>query len=240
MSQVGAEHLQRVYTEMDLASVWSSDVRCPDAAAALRMTQLIEDARSTGDTVGGCVTCVVKGTPTGLGEPVFDKLHADLGKAMLSVNAVKGFQIGSGFAAAGMRGSEHNDAYVARTARVGTLTNRSGGVQGGISNGEDIIFDVAFKPVSTLMRDQSSIDRAGGRLHQPRAGCADHALQGHHVVRHVEVPHLFPHLHARARPGFPDPGTRLHRHRARLQVPRHQASLAISQQPGPAERTHQS
>ncbi|MBK9760188.1 MAG: chorismate synthase [Flavobacteriales bacterium] len=161
VSQVGAEHLQRVYTEMDLASVWSSDVRCPDAATALRMTQLIEDARSTGDTVGGCVTCVVKGTPTGLGEPVFDKLHADLGKAMLSVNAVKGFQIGSGFAAAGMRGSEHNDAYVARTARVGTLTNRSGGVQGGISNGEDIIFDVAFKPVSTLMRDQSSIDREG-------------------------------------------------------------------------------
>ena len=161
VSQVGEEHLQRVYTELDLGSVWSSDVRCPDLATAQRMTQLIEHVRSTGDTVGGCVTCVVKGAPVGLGEPVFDKLHADLGKAMLSINAVKGFQIGSGFAAAGMRGSEHNDAYVAETGSFGTLTNRSGGVQGGISNGEDIVFDVAFKPVSTLMRDQPSIDREG-------------------------------------------------------------------------------
>ncbi len=161
VSQVGHVLLSRPYTEMDLSTVYSSDVRCPDPTVAERMTQAIQQVRAAGDTLGGQVTCVIAHVPAGLGEPVFDKLHADLGKAMLSINAVKGFQIGSGFAAAGMRGSEHNDAYVADAGAIRTGTNRSGGVQGGISTGEDIVFDVAFKPVSTLMREQATVDRTG-------------------------------------------------------------------------------
>jgi chorismate synthase len=161
VSQVGHVLLSRSYTEMDLSTVYNSDVRCPDPSTAERMTQAIQQVRAEGDTLGGQVTCVISHVPAGLGEPVFDKLHADLGKAMLSINAVKGFQIGSGFAAAGMRGSEHNDAYVADAGAIRTSTNRSGGVQGGISTGEDIVFDVAFKPVSTLMREQATVDRTG-------------------------------------------------------------------------------
>ncbi len=161
VSQVGHVLLSRPYTEMDLSSVYSSDVRCPDPTTAEQMTQAIQQVRAEGDTLGGQVTCVISRVPAGLGEPVFDKLHADLGKAMLSINAVKGFQIGSGFGSAGMRGSEHNDAYVAAAGAIHTSTNRSGGVQGGISTGEDIVFDVAFKPVSTLMRQQATVDRTG-------------------------------------------------------------------------------
>jgi chorismate synthase len=161
VSQVGHVQLSRPYTEMDLTTVYSSDVRCPDPTTADQMTQAIQQVRAAGDTLGGQVTCVIAHMPAGLGEPVFDKLHADLGKAMLSINAVKGFQIGSGFAAAGMRGSEHNDAYVADAGAIRTGTNRSGGVQGGISTGEDIVFDVAFKPVSTLMREEATVDRTG-------------------------------------------------------------------------------
>ena len=161
VSQVGAERLERPYAELALENVYESDVRCPDPEAAKRMQALIEQVRSEGDTLGGRIGCVARGVPAGLGEPVFDKLHADLGKAMFSINAVKGVQFGSGFDAIALRGSQHNDAYVKRGGAIGTATNRSGGVQGGISNGEDIVFDIAFKPVSTLMRDQASVDREG-------------------------------------------------------------------------------
>ena len=168
VSQVGNITLDKVHTELDLTAVYSSDVRCPDPTAASLMTKAIELVRAEGDSLGGIVSCVITGVPAGLGEPVFDKLHADLGKAMLSINAVKGFQVGSGFAAAAMRGSQHNDLYSSGPLPTGegrggvhTLTNRSGGVQGGISNGEAIVFDVAFKPPSTIMREQPSIDREG-------------------------------------------------------------------------------
>jgi chorismate synthase len=137
-------------------------VRCPDPIAAQRMIAAIEKARADGDSLGGTVACVVRGVPAGLGEPVFDKLEADLAKAMLSLPASKGFEIGSGFAATKMRGSEHNDAFEIREGRVRTATNRSGGVQGGISNGEDILFQVAFKPTSTIARDQKTVTAAGG------------------------------------------------------------------------------
>ncbi|MCC7502890.1 MAG: chorismate synthase [Flavobacteriales bacterium] len=161
VSGVGDVRLERPYTELDLSSVWQSDVRCPDPGTAERMIARIEQMRGEGDTVGGLISCVASGVPAGLGEPVFDKLHAELGKAMLSINAVKGFQIGSGFTAASMRGSEHNDAYSSSSGAIRTATNRSGGVQGGISNGEDVVFDAAFKPVSTLMQPQQSVDREG-------------------------------------------------------------------------------
>ena len=132
-------------------------IRCPDAAAAAKMIALIEAMRSAGDSIGGVIECVVRGVAPGLGEPVFDKLEADLAKAMLSIPATKGFEIGSGFAAAAMRGSEHNDAFEMRDERVRTKTNRSGGVQGGISNGEDIVLRVAFKPTATIARDQQTV-----------------------------------------------------------------------------------
>ena len=161
VSQVGTERLRVPYQELALEQVYHNAVRCPHPEAAQRMAELIELVRSQGDTVGGRISCVVQGVPPGLGEPVFDKLHADLGKALFSINAVKGVQFGSGFDAIAMRGSEHNDAFVRKAAIIGTATNRSGGVQGGISNGEDVLFDVAFKPVSTLMRGQPSVDREG-------------------------------------------------------------------------------
>ena len=167
VSQVGNVTISIPYTELDLSTVYSSDVRCPDPVAAQLMTLAIEKVRAEGDSLGGMVSCVISGVPAGLGEPVFDKLHADLGKAMLSINAVKGFQIGSGFAAAAMRGSQHNDLLASVPLSSGeglgvrALSNHSGGVLGGISNGEDIVFDVAFKPPSTIMRDQASIDRSG-------------------------------------------------------------------------------
>jgi chorismate synthase len=135
-------------------------VRCPDPIAAERMIAAIEKARADGDSLGGTVACVVRGAPAGLGEPVFDKLEADLAKAMLSLPASKGFEIGSGFGATKMRGSEHNDAFEMREGRVRTASNRSGGVQGGISNGEDILFRVAFKPTSTIARDQKTVTAA--------------------------------------------------------------------------------
>lgn len=164
VSQVGAERLLKPYTELALESVYESEVRCPDPEAAQRMKALIEQVRGEGDTLGGRISCVARGVPAGLGEPVFDKLHADLGKALFSINAVKGVQFGSGFDAIAMRGSQHNDAYVVKEGSIGTATNRSGGMQGGISNGEDILFDIAFKPVSTLMRDQVSVDRLGNTM----------------------------------------------------------------------------
>jgi len=161
VSQVGAERLVRPYRELKLDLVYRNDVRCPDENTAARMVAVIEEARAEGDTLGGRISCVARGVPAGLGEPVFDKLHADLGKALFSINAVKGVQFGSGFDAISLRGSEHNDPYVLKAGAIGMATNRSGGVQGGISNGEDLLFDVAFKPVSTLMKPQDSVGRDG-------------------------------------------------------------------------------
>ena len=152
------------YTQMDLAKTEDTIVRCPDEDTAQKMIALIDQVRLQRDTVGGMVTCVVNNVPAGLGEPVFDKLHAELGKAMLSINAVKGFEYGSGFAGITMRGSQHNDAFYNKEGKIGTKTNYSGGVQGGISNGETIYFNVAFKPVATIMQDQQSVDRQGKEI----------------------------------------------------------------------------
>jgi len=144
-----------------LASVEANPVRCPDPGSAASMAKRIEEARSKGDSVGGVIKCRIRGVPAGLGEPVFDRLEADLAKAMLSLPATKGFEIGSGFAGTLLRGSEHNDAFVPKAGRVGTATNRSGGVQGGISNGEEIYFNVAFKPTATIMKPQETVDVSG-------------------------------------------------------------------------------
>jgi chorismate synthase len=144
-----------------LAEVEANVVRCPHAPTAEKMIERIRAMRAEGDSVGGVIECRLRGVPPGLGEPVFDRLEADLAKAMLSLPATKGFEIGSGFAGARLRGSEHNDAIEPRGGRVRTLTNRSGGVQGGISNGEEIVFRVAFKPTATIMRAQKTVDRGG-------------------------------------------------------------------------------
>ncbi|MFP9117429.1 chorismate synthase [Flavobacterium sp. RNTU_13] len=157
-SSVGDIFLEKPYQALDFSLVESNAVRCPDAEVAARMEDYIKEVRKDGDTVGGTVTCVIKNVPAGLGEPVFDKLHAELGKAMLSINAVKGFEYGSGFCGAKMRGSEHNDIF---NADGSTKTNLSGGIQGGISNGMDIYFRVAFKPVATIMQEQETIDSNG-------------------------------------------------------------------------------
>lgn len=149
------------YTKLNLSNTENNIVRCPDEAIADQMIALIDKVRKDQDTIGGIVTCVIKNTPVGLGEPVFDKLHAELGKAMLSINAVKGFEYGSGFEGTQLKGSEHNDEFYNDGGRVKTKTNHSGGVQGGISNGEDIYFNVAFKPVATIMKDQNSVDKKG-------------------------------------------------------------------------------
>jgi chorismate synthase len=159
-------HVYDVTATVDPASVTSQQVeanavRCPDPAAARKMVEAIEKARADGDSLGGTIACVARGVPAGLGEPVFDKLEADLAKAMLSLPASKGFEIGSGFAATRMRGSEHNDAFEIRDGKVRTETNNSGGVQGGISNGENIFFRVAFKPTSTIAREQKTVTAAG-------------------------------------------------------------------------------
>lgn len=176
VSQVGHIKLEKKYQDLDLSKTEESIIRCPDAATAYKMVSYIEDIRKEGDTIGGIVSCVIKGTPIGLGEPVFDKLHADLGKAMLSINAVKGFEYGEGFNSINFKGSELNDAFVpfdSLTAdkagaqgdkRVTTSTNHSGGIQGGISNGQDIYFNVAFKPVATIMQDQQSVDKEGNEV----------------------------------------------------------------------------
>jgi chorismate synthase len=158
VSSVGHLSLTKPYTELDLSTTESSAVRCPDQAVAQEMETYIRTVQAAGDTVGGIISCVIKGVPAGLGEPVFDKLHAELGKAMLSINAVKGFELGSGFAGSMQLGSEHNDVFLPNGS---TLTNYSGGVQGGISNGMDIYFRVAFKPVATLMQDQQSVNKQG-------------------------------------------------------------------------------
>ena len=161
VSQVGPLKLEQAYHELDLKLTESNIVRCPDPAMAEKMIALIDETRKNRDTIGGVITGVIEGVPSGLGEPVFDKLHAELGKAMLSINAVKGFEYGSGFAGVEMYGSEHNDAIEKAGGKIRTRTNYSGGIQGGISNGETIYFRVAFKPVATLMMDQDSINEQG-------------------------------------------------------------------------------
>lgn len=160
-SQVGNIALERDYRKYDLSLTETNIVRCPDPIKAAEMVQLITQVRAEGDTIGGVITCVIKGCPAGLGEPEFGKLHAALGAAMLSINAVKGFEYGEGFDGAAGRGSEQNDVFVNDYGKIKTLTNHSGGIQGGISNGEDIYFRVAFKPVATLLREQSTVDIDG-------------------------------------------------------------------------------
>jgi chorismate synthase len=160
VSQVG-ELKSPPYTDLDLSKTESNIVRCPHPETAEKMIALIDQVRLDRDTIGGLVTCVIKNTPAGLGEPVFDKLHAELGKAMLGINAVKGFEYGSGFAGIHLRGSQHNDEFYNDGTRIRTRTNHSGGIQGGISNGEDIYFNVAFKPVATIMQDQATVDKSG-------------------------------------------------------------------------------
>jgi chorismate synthase len=160
VSQVG-ELKTPHYRQLDLSKTENNIVRCPDAVIAEKMIALIDQVRLNRDTIGGIVSCVIKNTPVGLGEPVFDKLHAELGKAMLSINAVKGFEYGSGFEGIKLLGSQHNDEFMNEGGKIKTKTNHSGGIQGGISNGEDIYFNVAFKPVATIMQDQQSVDKEG-------------------------------------------------------------------------------
>ncbi|MBK6391657.1 MAG: chorismate synthase [Saprospiraceae bacterium] len=161
VSQVGPLVYQPDFENIDVAQIESNPVRCPDPQMAEKMIDLIKEVRKEGDTIGGAVTCIIKGCPPGLGEPAFDKLHAELGHAMLSINACKGFEIGSGFAGVTMRGSQHNDIFYKEGESIKTKSNHSGGIQGGISNGMDIIFRVAFKPVATIIPEQESVDITG-------------------------------------------------------------------------------
>ncbi|MDW5288651.1 chorismate synthase [Formosa sp. PL04] len=169
-SSVGEIFMEKPYQDVDLNNTESNIVRCPDTETADRMISKIKEIRKAGDTIGGTVTCVIKNVPIGLGEPVFDKLHAELGKAMLSINAVKGFEYGSGFCGAKMKGSDHNDLY---NTDGTTKTNLSGGIQGGISNGMDIYFRVAFKPVATIMQTQDTIDKDGNIVQMEGKGRHD-------------------------------------------------------------------
>lgn len=161
VSQVGNIELQKSYQELDFSKIEETPVRCPDLEVAEQMIDLIKKTRKEGDTIGGVVSAVIEGSPIGLGEPVFDKLHAELAKAMLSINACKGFEYGSGFAGAKMKGSEHNDIFIKENESIKTQTNYSGGIQGGISNGMDIYFRTAFKPVATIVQQQTSVNKAG-------------------------------------------------------------------------------
>ncbi len=160
--QVGNIALGKSYQELDLSLTETNDVRCPDAKVAEEMAELIMQVKKEGDTIGGIISCVIKGCPVGLGEPAFGKLHAQLGSAMLSINAVKGFEYGRGFAGVCERGSQQNDVFVPDgQGGITTTTNNSGGIQGGISNGQDIYFRVAFKPVATLLMEQNTVTLAG-------------------------------------------------------------------------------
>lgn len=169
-SSVGDIFLEKPYQDLDFSKIESNAVRCPDDAVAEKMITRIKSIRKEGDTIGGTVTCVIQNVPIGLGEPVFDKLHAELGKAMLSINAVKGFEYGSGFCGAKMKGSEHNDLF---NNDGTTKTNLSGGVQGGISNGMDIYFRLAFKPVATVIQKQDALDKSGNIVEMQGKGRHD-------------------------------------------------------------------
>ncbi len=173
VSCVGKIKLNSNYKNLDFSKTENNLVRCPDEKTAAEMISLIEETRKKGDTVGGIVSCVVKNTPAGLGEPVFDKLHADLGKAMLSINAVKGFEYGSGFDSVNYNGSELNDVFVNENGIISTTTNNSGGMQGGISNGQDIYFNVAFKAVATIMKTQKSVNEKGEEINLEAKGRHD-------------------------------------------------------------------
>jgi chorismate synthase len=170
VSGVGTLSLDSHPSEIDFSSVEQNPVRCPDPKMANEMERYIKQIRKEGDTVGGVITCIIKNVPVGLGEPVFDKLHAELSKAMLSINAVKGFEYGSGFKGTQMKGSEHNDLF---NSDGTTQTNRSGGIQGGISNGMDIYFNVAFKPVATIMQNQQTINSQGVKVEMQGKGRHD-------------------------------------------------------------------
>ncbi|WP_027471702.1 chorismate synthase [Saccharicrinis fermentans] len=163
-SQVGSIKLEKSYAEMDLSKAEENIVRCPDAEVAGKMIQYIDQVRQDKDSVGGVITCVVKNAPVGLGEPVFDKFHAQMGKAMLGINAVKGFEYGMGFKATEMKGTQHNDEFYMDGDKVRTRTNRSGGVQGGITNGEDIYMNVAFKPIATILKEQNTVNKQGEQV----------------------------------------------------------------------------
>ncbi|MEZ4788353.1 MAG: chorismate synthase [Flavobacterium haoranii] len=170
VSSVGEIFINKPYQDLDFNNIELNPVRCPDMETAAEMEKLITEVKKQGDTIGGTITCVIQNVPIGLGEPVFDKLHADLGKAMLSINAVKGFEYGSGFCGAKMRGSEHNDLY---NSDGTTKSNLSGGIQGGISNGMDIYFRVAFKPVATLLQKQEVLTNKGEIIEQQGKGRHD-------------------------------------------------------------------
>lgn len=161
VQQVGSIKVEKNYHDLNFEETFKNKVRCPEPTIAQKMIQHIEQVKKEGDTIGGIIQCVIQGSPVGLGEPVFDKLHAELAKAMMSINAVKGFELGSGFSAAEMRGSEHNDIFESSDKGIKTKTNFSGGIQGGISNGEDIYFRLAFKPIATLMQKQQSVNDQG-------------------------------------------------------------------------------
>jgi len=158
VNQIHSIKLETPINEINFSLIEQNIVRCPNTETANKMIALIEQVKAEGDSVGGIITCVCKGVPAGLGEPVFNKLHAELGKAMLSINACKGFEIGSGFESVLLKGSEHNDEFAFNNDQVTTQTNHSGGIQGGISNGMDIIFKTAFKPVSTIKQNQNTIN----------------------------------------------------------------------------------
>ncbi len=170
VSQVGEMKMEASYEKLDLSLTESNPVRCPDPAMAKKMEAYIKEVRKEGDTIGGIITCVVQNVPIGLGEPVFDKLHAELGKAMLSINAVKGFEYGSGFEGVKMKGSAHNDQF---NTDGSTKTNYSGGIQGGISNGMNIYFNVAFKPVATVIQGYETIDKEGNKVQTEGKGRHD-------------------------------------------------------------------
>ncbi len=160
-SAVGELKLNKHYSELDFNEIENNIMRCPDPETAEEMIALVDEVRKQGDTIGGVITCVVSGAPVGLGEPAFDKLHATLGHAMLSINAVKGFEYGSGFEGTQLRGSVHNDSFVSKDGGITTTKNHSGGIQGGISNGQDIYFNVAFKPVATILQKQNTVTKEG-------------------------------------------------------------------------------
>ncbi len=170
VSSVGDMYINKPYQDLDFNKIEATIVRCPDLHVADKMIQKIEEVKKTGDTLGGTVMCVLQNVPVGLGEPVFEKLHAQLGKAMLSINAVKGFEYGSGFCATSMKGSEHNDLF---NEDGTTQTNLSGGIQGGISNGMDIYFRVAFKPVATLIQQQQALNSEGNLVQMKGKGRHD-------------------------------------------------------------------
>lgn len=160
-STVGEISINKHYSSLDLSKTDDNIVRCPDQETADKMINYIDQIRQDKDSVGGVITCVIKNVPVGLGEPVFEKLHANLGHAMLGINAVKGFEYGSGFSATRMKGTEHNDEFFMDGDKVRTKTNKSGGIQGGISNGEDIYFNVAFKPIATVLKEQNTVNSHG-------------------------------------------------------------------------------